>query len=66
MTKSKPSDGKKNADDLVSGFTPTSDFRGKPFGPDGPEMSFKAGIPSPPVPKAWIDSLSAAKTGSEA
>ncbi len=53
------------AADAVQSFTPTSDFRGKPFGPAGPEVSFKAGIPSAPVPVAWIESLSAKKTGDE-
>lgn len=57
---------KKNADALVNGFVPSTDFRAKPFGPDGPEMAFKAGIPSSPVPQAFIDSLSDKKVSETA
>lgn len=43
-------------------FVSATDFVGKPFGPGGPDVHFRAGIPSTPVPVAYIESLSAKKT----
>jgi hypothetical protein len=42
-------------------FVAATDFVGKPFGPDGPDVHFRAGIPSTPVPVAYIESLSPKK-----
>lgn len=47
-------------------FTPTTDFVGYPFGKDEAPMTFMAGMPAPaPVPKAWLDSISADKGGNK-
>jgi hypothetical protein len=54
---------RKIANELVNTFIPETDFVGKPFGPNGGEMHFRAGVPSSPVPQSFIDSLSAKKTG---
>lgn len=51
-----------SADEVLISFTPSSDFRGKPF-PGEAEMSFKAGIASTPVPASWVSGLSEKKTG---
>lgn len=50
-------------DEVTRPFVSATDFVGKPFGPDGPEVHFRAGIASTPVPVAYIESLSAKKTG---
>lgn len=36
---------------------PTKDFRDRPFGKDEPEMAFRAGIPSSPVPSEFAQSM---------
>jgi len=54
---------RKVANERVNTFIPETDFVGKPFGPNGVEMHFRAGIPSSPVPQSYIDSLSPKKTG---
>lgn len=54
---------RKVANERVASFVPETDFVGKPFGPNGGEMHFRAGVPSSPVPQSYIDSLSAKKTG---
>ena len=64
MTKDAPTKAQPDPDEVI-GFTPVTDFKGRPFGPNSPEMSFKAGVMSSPVPKSWIESLSSKKTGSE-
>jgi len=54
---------RKVANEATRSFIPETDFVGKPFGPNGGEMHFRAGVPSSPVPQSYIDSLSAKKTG---
>jgi hypothetical protein len=55
-------EAQKRDDGAVRSFMPKTDFRGKPFGPNYPELNFKAGIMSPPVPASYIASLSDKKT----
>jgi hypothetical protein len=48
-------------EEALQAFVPATDFVGYPFGADHP-IHFRAGIPSTPVPTAYINSLSEKKT----
>lgn len=59
-----PAEAQKAANEALQSFTPTTDFVGFPFGKEHP-VHFRAGLPSTPVPAAYIASLSDKKTAAD-